>query len=120
MKRTVLGILAAVVIGGGYTAYDFFTGNEFGGACAWNTDCKGSLFGKMGNQCLDLGSGGFCTSTCTADADCPQGYTCQEFDYYEDNVPKGKNQVCAPAAAPQPEAAPGQVPQPVPQPAPVQ
>lgn len=143
MKRTVLGVIAAIVIGGGYTGYDYFTGSEFGGPCQWNNDCKGSFFGKSGSQCLDLGQGGFCTVACDDHGECSNGWTCQAFDYYEtdqngNETAAGQNNVCAPpgASGPQPvpgmapqpgmmpPAVPGQVPQPmmpgqVPQPAPV-
>ena len=133
MKRNVIGILLFVVLGGGYTAFDYFTGSEFGGPCQWNNDCKGSFYGKYGAQCLDMGNGsGFCTVTCSDHAECAAnpGWTCQTFDYYEGDVASGTNQVCAPPTGAQPglpspyqqmpvpgqvpQAMPGQVPQPMP------
>jgi len=115
MIRKVIGVIGAVVIIGGYTAFDYFTGSDFAGPCQWNNDCKGSFYGKMGAQCLDMGQGGFCTVACDDNSDCSNGWTCQSFDYYEtddygNKTAAGQNTVCAPAA----QAMPGQVPQPAP------
>jgi len=110
MKRTILGIVIAVLAFGGYTAFDYLTGNELGGPCQHNGDCKGTVYGKFGNQCLDLGTGvGFCTETCGGPADCTPPMTCQEFAYEENGVQKGTNRVCAPpdpSQVPPPGAAP--------------
>jgi len=131
MMKKVLGVVVVVVLGIGYSAYDYFTGSEKGGSCEWNDDCKGNLYGKFGSQCLDVGdgSGGFCTGTCSTPADCPAGWSCEDVDYYENDVKKGVNRVCIrPAStAGQPVAAPGQpgvpgpalAPVPAPAPAPV-
>jgi hypothetical protein len=114
MKKKILGGLAVVVIWLGYTGFDYFTGNPLGGACQVNSDCKGNIYGKFGNQCLDLGNGtSFCTKTCSSDADCQAPNVCQEFDYQENGVSKGTNKVCAPTEQPAttaPAAAPGAVP----------
>ena len=125
MKKSILWVVIVVVGGLGYSAYDYFTGSEKGGACQWNDDCKGNLYGKFGSQCLDVGdgAGGFCTGTCSTAADCPAGWTCEDVDYYENDVKKGVNRVCvkpSPVAG-QPEAVPGQpgVPAVAPVPAPV-
>ena len=133
MMKKVLGVVAFVVLGVGYSAYDYFTGSEKGGVCEWNADCKGNLYGKFGSQCLDVGdgAGGFCTGTCSTVTDCPAGWTCEDVDYYENDVKKGVNRVCVkpsptggqPAAVPgQPGVLPAQpgaatVPAPVPAPA---
>jgi hypothetical protein len=110
MKKSILGVLVAVVVGLGYSAYDYFTGSEKGGPCQWNSDCKGNLYGKFGTQCLDAGdgTGGFCTGTCSTVADCPAGWSCEDVDYYENEIKKGTNRVCV---RPSPTAAvPGAVP----------
>jgi hypothetical protein len=117
MVKKVLGAIGAVVILGGYTAYDYFTGSEFGDPCQWNNDCKGSFYGKMGAQCLDMGQGGFCTVACDDNTDCTGGWICQAFDYYEtddtgNKKPSGQNTVCAPPVAASPAMMPGQAPQP--------
>jgi len=97
MKKTILGVLAAVVLWAGYTGYDYFTGNELNGPCQYNGDCKGNIYGKFGNQCLDMGGGaGICTKTCSSAADCQAPMTCQEFEYTENGLSKGTNKVCAP------------------------
>jgi len=110
MKKTILGLLAVVVIWGGYTAYDYFTGAEIGGPCQYNGDCKGTIYGKFGNQCLGLeGGAGICTMTCSTSADCQAPMTCQEFEYTENGIAKGTNKVCAPPDPSQP-VAPGAPP----------
>ena len=133
MKRNLLGGAVVVLIAIAVSAYNYFTGAEVGGPCQWNDDCKGNLYGKFGTQCLDVGdgSGGFCTKTCSTPTDCLAGWSCEDVDYYENDVKKGVNRVCvrpAPAAG-QPGALPAQpgvpaapmpaapVPAPVPAPA---
>jgi hypothetical protein len=123
MKKNLLGGAAVVVILIGVSAYNYFTGAEIGGTCQWNDDCKGNLYGKFGTQCLDVGNGtgGFCTNTCKTAADCPAGWSCEDVDYFENDVKKGVNRVCvkpAPTAAQQTApGAPASVP--IPAPAPV-
>ena len=112
MKKSILWVVIVVAGGLGYSAYDYFTGSERGDTCEWNQDCKGNLYGKFGSQCLDAGdgTGGFCTGTCDSAAECPAGWSCEDVDYYENDVKKGTNRVCvrpAPNAA-QPAAAPAQ------------
>ena len=135
MKKNLLGGAAVVVILIAVSAYNYFTGSEIGGKCQWNDDCKGNLYGKFGSQCLDVGdgSGGFCTKTCSTPADCLAGWTCEDVDYYENDVKQGTNRVCvkpaanavpaatvAPAGVPAPAVVPAPVPAPIPAPAPVQ
>jgi hypothetical protein len=127
MARKMLGVIVAIVLGVGYTAYDYFTGAELGGQCSFNNDCEGNLWGKMGSQCLDDGYGSYCTMNCGSAADCPAGWTCETVSMTENNVETGEtNSVCArpvpgeaaPVAAP--AAAPATAPAAAPTPAPVQ
>jgi hypothetical protein len=109
MARKMLGVIVAIVIGIGYTAFDYFTGEELGGQCSYNNDCKGNLWGKMGSQCLDDGFGSYCTVTCSSPADCPAGWTCETVSMTENSVETGEtNSVCARPAPGQ--AAPGEAP----------
>jgi hypothetical protein len=114
MARKMLGVIAAIVIGVGYTAYDYFTGADLGGQCDYNNDCKGNLWGKMGSQCLDDGYGSYCTKTCKSPADCPAGWTCETVTMTENNVETGDtNNVCArpvPGQPDQPAAIPPAAP----------
>ena len=120
MKRNLLGGAAVVLILIAVSAYNYFTGAEIGGPCQTNDDCKGNLYGKFGSQCLDVsdGSGGFCTKTCSTPADCFAGWSCEDVDYYENDVKKGTNRVCVRPTpnAVQPAAVPGQPAVPVPVP----
>ena len=116
MKRNILGVILFVVVGGGYTAFDYFTGAEQGGPCTYNNDCKGSLFGKTGAQCLQDETGFYCTSPCSTHEDCPTGWTCETVSMTENGIETGEtNSVCArPIPGQIPQAVPGQVPQPLP------
>ncbi len=116
MKRNILGVVLFLVVGGGYTAFDYFTGSEQGGPCTYNNDCKGSFFGKTGAQCLQDETGYYCTSPCSTPADCPTGWTCETVSMTEDGKETGEtNNVCArPVSGRIPQAVPGLVPMPVP------
>ena len=116
MKRNLLGGAAVVVILIAVSAYNYFTGSEIGGQCQWNDDCKGNLYGKFGSQCLDVGdgTGGFCTKTCSTPADCLAGWSCEDVDYYENDVKKGTNRVCVKPAAATPPPGPVVAQPPVP------
>lgn len=136
MKRTILGVVAVIVLGGAYIGINYFTGAELGEDCYDNTSCKGNIHGKFGSQCLQDDVGSFCTVTCSTHADCPPTWTCETVSMID--VSTGfetgeSNQVCArPLPGQMPMAAPGQpvpgqpvpgqpVPgQPVPQPVPGQ
>ncbi len=116
MKRNLLGVVLFVVVGGGYTAFDYFTGSEQGGICSYNNDCKGSLFGKSGAQCLQDETGFYCTSPCSTHEDCLTGWTCEVVSMTENGIETGEtNNVCArPIPGQIPQAVPGQVPLPLP------
>ena len=59
---------------------------KFGAPCSSGDDCQSTI-------CVGAAGGQFCSSDCSADPTCPEGYTCQDA---------GGRKVCAPAPAPAP------------------
>ena len=62
------------------------------GECVTNSDCGG-----QGNKCVDLQGASVCTYECTADAGCPDGYSCQETrsgNYLSSSVCVPDNYTC--------------------------
>lgn len=140
MKK-VLGIIGGILIVGAYLVFDYMWGSELNGPCVSNTDCKGNIADNFGNaQCLDDGSGSYCTVKCDTTADCPPTWVCETVDMIDvtTGMSTGEiNQVCARPLGGQPmpgqpmpgqpmpgqpmpgQPVPGQpMPQPMPQPVP--
>ncbi len=109
MKRSLIsGVVVVLVLScAAAVAYKYVVGSKIGGPCQLNSDCQGNL-GKFGTQCFDVddGKGGFCTATCDAVADCPSGWSCDQVDYFENDVKKGTSRVCVKPAGNEPAKKP--------------
>ena len=74
--KLIIGVVATVVLIGGWVAAKSFTGNELGETCNGDGDCKG-----MDAVCITgAGNDKYCTVPCTEDTACPTGWTCTTVD----------------------------------------
>lgn len=120
MKRNLISGAIVVLVLAGALVYHFFTGEDMGSECGVNDDCKGSIFGKLGSQCYTVENQrkGYCTVTCQAKADCPEGWECEGVDFIVRDVKKGASRVCVKrssgsfAPIPKPPDAPSAAPAP--------
>ena len=74
-RKVLLWVLAATIAAVVLlvAAINIF-GGPVGAPCADSYSCSGFLIG--GAECVDTGSGAYCTVYCDVDADCPAGWSC--------------------------------------------
>jgi hypothetical protein len=106
MKRNLLAGAVVVLTLVGVSAYNYFTGSDFGEKCQQASDCRGNFWGKFGSQCYaeEGRQEGTCTTKCSDSKECPAGWSCENVEYFEADVKKGADRVCvkpSPTDAPQ-------------------
>jgi len=75
-RRSLLVLLAATVaFAVGVVATIQVVGGGPGAPCADSYSCRGFLIG--GAECVVVDGGTYCTVYCDADADCPDGWSCE-------------------------------------------
>jgi hypothetical protein len=101
--KLIIGVVATVVLIGGWVAAKSFTGNELGETCNGDGDCKG-----MEAVCLiGADNAKYCTVPCGESGECPAGYECTTVSAINVSgsgqmTSAGSEQLCSrpPAAAP--------------------
>lgn len=93
--RVFIGLGAAAVLVAGYFAMTAFMGAEIGEPCDEEFGCKG-----LNGVCLE-GEESFCSQHCQSDAECPEGWTCDDAKVITINgqsgdVAESSSPVCLP------------------------
>jgi hypothetical protein len=95
----MIGLVATVVLVGGYFMTALLLGAEIGQPCDKEWGCKG-----LDAYCLEGDDASICSQSCSGASDCPDGYACAPItvwtlDGQSPNPEVSADQACIPAEA---------------------